>query len=191
MHVRAFNTEGRTAPAQGQPSPPPRAIPLMSLSTPHLPRGPGPLLQWFSRVRLSATPWTAARRASPSITISWSLLRLSVPGVGDATQPTHPLSAPSPPAFNPSQRQDSPRASWRTSVTSSAPAGPSPCEGRAWSLSPCSTNTSGPRKPGSHGICGTNQSEGSLLHPFQRLRWGLVTMLKCRLSCRLGFGGSL
>ena len=30
----------------------------------------------FSRVRLFVTPWTAARQASPSVTNSWSLLRL-------------------------------------------------------------------------------------------------------------------
>ena len=30
----------------------------------------------FSRVRLFATPWTAARQASLSFTISWSLLKL-------------------------------------------------------------------------------------------------------------------
>ena len=33
-------------------------------------------VQSFSRVRLSATPWTAARQASLSITNSWSLLKL-------------------------------------------------------------------------------------------------------------------
>ena len=34
------------------------------------------LLQSLSRVRLFVTPWTAARQASLSFTISWSLLRL-------------------------------------------------------------------------------------------------------------------
>ena len=33
-------------------------------------------VQWLSRVRLFATPWTAAHRASLSITNSWSLLKL-------------------------------------------------------------------------------------------------------------------
>ena len=33
-------------------------------------------VQLFSRVRLFATPWTAARQASLSITNSWSLLKL-------------------------------------------------------------------------------------------------------------------
>ena len=33
-------------------------------------------VQWLSRVRLFATPWTAARQAFLSITNSWSLLKL-------------------------------------------------------------------------------------------------------------------
>ena len=33
-------------------------------------------VQLLSRVQLFATPWTAARQASPSITNSWSLLKL-------------------------------------------------------------------------------------------------------------------
>ena len=33
-------------------------------------------VQWLSRVRLSSTPWTAARQASLSVTNSWSLLKL-------------------------------------------------------------------------------------------------------------------
>ena len=53
----------------------------------------------------SATPWIAARRASLSITSSWSSLRLNVHRVGDAIQPSHPLSSPSPPAPNPSLHQ--------------------------------------------------------------------------------------
>ena len=45
---------------------------------------------------------TVARQASLSITSSWSLLKLmSI----DAIQPSHPLSTPSPPAFNLSQHQ--------------------------------------------------------------------------------------
>ena len=53
----------------------------------------------LSRVRLFATPWTAARQASTSITNSRSLLELM------SIQPSHPLSSPSPPAFNLSQHQ--------------------------------------------------------------------------------------
>ena len=62
-------------------------------------------VQSLSRVRLFATPWTAAHRASVSITNSWSSLKLMSNRVGDAIQPSHPLSSPSPPAFNLSQHQ--------------------------------------------------------------------------------------
>ena len=34
------------------------------------------VVQSLSRVRLFVTPWTVARQASPSFTISWSLLKL-------------------------------------------------------------------------------------------------------------------
>ena len=54
-----------------------------------------------------ATPWTAACQASLSA-ISQSLSELAqthVHWVGGATQPSHPLSSPSPPAPNPSQHQ--------------------------------------------------------------------------------------
>ena len=61
--------------------------------------------QLLSRVRLFVTPWTAARQASLSITNSQSLLKTHVHRVGDALQPSHPLSSPSPPAFNLSQHQ--------------------------------------------------------------------------------------
>ena len=54
-------------------------------------------VQLFNRVRLFATPCTAARQASRSIAnVHW---------VGDAIQLSHPLSSPSPPAFNLSQHQ--------------------------------------------------------------------------------------
>ena len=52
----------------------------------------------------SATPWPAARHTSLSITNSLSLLKL-MSRAGDAVQPSHPLSSPSPPAFNLSQHQ--------------------------------------------------------------------------------------
>ena len=56
-------------------------------------------VQSFSQVRLFGTPWTAARQASLSITNSQSLLKLMF-RVGDAIQPSHPLSSPSPPTFS-------------------------------------------------------------------------------------------
>ena len=55
-------------------------------------------VQSLSRVRLFATPWTAARQASLSITNSRSLLKLMSIGL------VMPLS-PSPPTLNPSQHQ--------------------------------------------------------------------------------------
>ena len=62
-------------------------------------------VQSLSRVRLSATPWTAARQASLSVTSSSELTQSHVHRVGDAIQPSHPLPSPSPPAFNLPQRQ--------------------------------------------------------------------------------------
>ena len=61
----------------------------------------------FSRsvVSYSVTPWTAACQASLSVTNSWSLLKLMSMEVGDALQPSHPLSSPSPPAFSLSQHR--------------------------------------------------------------------------------------
>ena len=50
------------------------------------------------------TPWTAAGQASLSITNSWSLLT-HVHSDGDAIQPSHPLSSPSPLTLNLSQQQ--------------------------------------------------------------------------------------
>ena len=61
-------------------------------------------VQSLSRVRLFATPWTAACQASLSIANSWSLLKLM--SISDAIQPSHPLSSSSPRAFNLSQHQD-------------------------------------------------------------------------------------
>ena len=59
-------------------------------------------VQLLSRVWLFGTPWTIARQASLSITNSWSLLKLmSI----ESIQPSHPLSSPSPPAFNLFQHQ--------------------------------------------------------------------------------------
>ena len=52
----------------------------------------------------SATPGTAAHQASLSIAKS-EFTQTHVHWVGDAIQPSHPLSSPSPPAFNLSQHQ--------------------------------------------------------------------------------------
>ena len=61
-------------------------------------------IQLLSHVRLFATPWITAHQASLSITNSWTH-QTHVHRVGDAIQPSHPLSSPSPPAPNPSQHQ--------------------------------------------------------------------------------------
>ena len=52
----------------------------------------------------SATPWTAARQASLTFTVS-QFAQTHVYQVNDAIQPSHPLSSPSPPTFNLSQHQ--------------------------------------------------------------------------------------
>ena len=59
----------------------------------------------LSRVWLFVTPWIAACQALLSITKFRSSLKLMSNWVGDAIQPSHPLSSPSPPAPNPSQHQ--------------------------------------------------------------------------------------
>ena len=61
-------------------------------------------VQSLSHVRLFATPWTAARQASLSITNAQSS-RKHVHQVVDTIQLSHPLSSPSPPAPNLSQHQ--------------------------------------------------------------------------------------
>ena len=57
-------------------------------------------VQSLSHLWLFATPWTAARQASQSITNSPELAQTHVYQFSDAIQPSHPLSSPSPPAFN-------------------------------------------------------------------------------------------
>ena len=54
-------------------------------------------IQSLSHVEPYETPWTAARQAFLYITNSRSSLKL-MSIVGDAIQPSHPLSSPSPPA---------------------------------------------------------------------------------------------
>ena len=61
-------------------------------------------VQLLSRVLLFATPLIAAHQASLSITNSQNSLT-HVHQVSDATQPSHALSSPSPPAPSPSQHQ--------------------------------------------------------------------------------------
>ena len=61
-------------------------------------------VQSLSSVWLFVTPWTAARQASLSIT-NPEFTQTHVHQVGDAIQPFHPLSSPSPPALNLSHHQ--------------------------------------------------------------------------------------
>ena len=63
-------------------------------------------VQLLSRVQLFATPWN---RSTPGHPVHHQLpesTQTHVHRVGDAIQPSHPLSSPSPPAPNPSQHQD-------------------------------------------------------------------------------------
>ena len=62
-------------------------------------------VQLLSHVRLFVTPWTAAHQGPLSVTNFQSLPKLIVHWVNDAIQPSHPLSAPSPPALNLSLHQ--------------------------------------------------------------------------------------
>ena len=61
-------------------------------------------VQHLSRVWLFVTPWPAARQASFHHQLP-ELTQTHVHWVGDVIQPPHPLSSPSPPAFNLSQHQ--------------------------------------------------------------------------------------
>ena len=61
-------------------------------------------VQSLSRVWLFATPWIAAHQASLSNQLP-EFTQTHVHRVGDAIQPPHPLSSPSPPDPNPSQHQ--------------------------------------------------------------------------------------
>ena len=58
------------------------------------------VVQWLSRVQLFATPWTTARKACLSFSVSWNLLKLKSIEVVITIQSSHPLSSPSPPALN-------------------------------------------------------------------------------------------
>ena len=61
-------------------------------------------VQSLSRIRLFATPWTAAHQASLSHHQYAELAQIHVPQVSDAIQPSHPLSSPFP-AFSLPQHQ--------------------------------------------------------------------------------------
>ena len=58
------------------------------------------VVQLLNHVRLFVTPWTAECQPSPSFTNLPEFAEIHVHRVGDAIQPSHPPSSPSPPAFN-------------------------------------------------------------------------------------------
>ena len=60
-------------------------------------------VQSLSRVQLFVTPWTVAHQASLVHHQLPEFTQTHVHWVGDAIQPSHPLSSPSPPALNLSQ----------------------------------------------------------------------------------------
>ena len=62
-------------------------------------------VQLLSCVRLFVTSWIAACQASLSIGTPMACTQTHVHRVGDAIQPSSPLSSPSPPASSPSQHQ--------------------------------------------------------------------------------------
>ena len=62
-------------------------------------------VQSLSCVQLFATPWAAAHQASLSITNSWNIPQTHEHQVGNAIQPSHRLSSPSPPTFSLAQHQ--------------------------------------------------------------------------------------
>ena len=62
-------------------------------------------VQSLTGIQLFATPWTAAHQASLPITNSQSLPKLMSIKTLITIQTSHPLTTPSPPAFNLSQHQ--------------------------------------------------------------------------------------
>ena len=62
-------------------------------------------VQLLSHVQLFVTPWIAARTVLPVHHQLPELAQTHVHRVSDAILPSHPLSSPSPPAFNLSQHQ--------------------------------------------------------------------------------------
>ena len=71
-------------------------------------------VQSLSCVRLFVTPWTSARQASLSFTISQEFTQSHVHWISDAIQPSHPLLIPSPPALSLSQHQG--LFSWKSAL---------------------------------------------------------------------------
>ena len=83
---------------------PPNMLSASLGGSPKSANGSDPVQFSCCHVWLFATPWTVARQASLSITSSQGS-QTHVRQVGDAIQPSHPLSSPSPPTFSLSQHQ--------------------------------------------------------------------------------------
>ena len=62
-------------------------------------------VQSLSHVQLFVTPTDCSTPGFPVYHQLWELTQTHVHWVGDAIQPSHPLSSPSPPAFNLSEHQ--------------------------------------------------------------------------------------
>ena len=62
-------------------------------------------VQLLSHVQLFVSPWTLQHARFPCPSPTPRVAQTYVHRVGDATQPSHPLLSPSPPAFNLSQHQ--------------------------------------------------------------------------------------
>ena len=60
------------------------------------------VIQWLSHVWLFAAPWTSGSSVLHCLP---EFIQIHVHRVGDAIQPSHPLSSPSPPAFSLCQHQ--------------------------------------------------------------------------------------
>ena len=99
-------SEASQGPGEGPPFPvaPVTAMGLL-LSSLHILSLCGYVLFCRSGMLDSLRPWTAARQASLSRTISQSLLKLTSIELVMPSKPSHPLSSPSPPALNLSQHQ--------------------------------------------------------------------------------------
>ena len=66
------------------------------------------LVQFSFVIQSCVTLWDPVNRSTPGLPVHHKLpefIQTHVHCVGDAIQPSHPLSSPSPPALNPSQHQ--------------------------------------------------------------------------------------
>ena len=83
----------------------PGALPLCTRSKVDVPLGPALAVQLLSCVWLFVTPMDCSTPGFPVLHHRLEFAQTHVHWVGDAIQPSHPLSPPSPPALNPSQHQ--------------------------------------------------------------------------------------